>query len=317
MYNCTSDEPIKTSFVEKFVEKITNGRKERTHRYYEIFSARGFLLEFDSNFGKVRLSDNSHIEDCEFLEILQNINYKKIYNKPHQDSIKEDNKEDIVQGRHVYFDNINTQQFDLNNNQYLTEIFMNRIPVDIFRLNWGRDWYGKFNQFRKFECLPKIRVYDLEPFIARLVKSVSSIGISTWSSCEGHWGEPAYINFDRKYNRVWWQAIFNKFIRKKLNLICRWEWWENRCSISSPSGDLLELYLEIQDVARLIYDYRISLRNIKKDACSLLTNKHKSMNKKDLLSAFENLFEISITKNQSEKLGAAPTLFMSDLRSDG
>ncbi len=313
MYNCTSDELIKTSFVEKFVEKITNGRKERTHRFYEIFSARGFLLEFDSNFGKVRLSGNSHIEDCEFLEILQNINYKKIYNKPHQDSIKEDNKEDIVQGRHVYFDNINTQQFDINNNQYLTEIFMNRIPVDIFRLNWGRDWYGKFNQFRKFECLPKIRVYDLEPFIARLVKSVSSIGISTWSSCEGHWGEPAYINFDRKYQRVWWQTIFNKFIRKKLNLICRWEWWENRCSISSPSGDLLELYLEIQDVARLIYDYRISLRNIKKDACSLLTNKHKSMNKKDLLSAFENFFEISITKNQSEKIGAAPTLFMSDL----
>lgn len=305
MYNCTSDELIKTSFVEKFVEKITNGRKERTHRFYEIFSARGFLLGFDSNFGKVRLSDNSHIEDCEFLEILQNINYKKIYNKPHQDSIKEDNKEDIVQGRHVYFDNINTQQFDINNNQYLTEIFMNRIPVDIFRLNWGRDWYGKFNQFRKFECLPKIRVYDLEPFIARLVKSVSSIGISTWSSCEGHWGEPAYINFDRKYQRVWWQTILNKFIRKKLNLICRWEWWENRCSISSPSGDLLELYLEIQDVARLIYDYRISLRNIKKDACSLLTNKHKSMNKKDLLSAFENFFEISITKNQSEKIGAA------------
>ncbi len=296
MYGCTSDERMKTSIVEKFVEKITKGKEKHADCFYEIFSARGFLLEFDSNFGTVRLSDNSHIEDSEFLELLQNINYKKFCNKPHQDSIKNDNKEDIAHDHHVYFDTINTQQFDINDNQYLTEIFMNKIPIDLFRLNWERDWYGKFDQFKKLEYLPKIRVYDLEPFIARLVKSVSSIGISTWSSCEGHWGEPAYINFDRKYHRVWYQTIFNKFIRKKLHLICRWDWRGNRCSISSPRKDLLELYLEIQDVARLIYDHRVFLRNMKKYACSLLTNKHKSMNKKDLLSAFENFFEISTTK---------------------
>ena len=77
MSNCTSDEQTKTSFVEQFVKKITNGKKKRTDRFYEIFSSRGFSLEHDSNSGKVRLSDNSHIDDCEFLEILQNINYNK------------------------------------------------------------------------------------------------------------------------------------------------------------------------------------------------------------------------------------------------
>jgi hypothetical protein len=121
MSNCTSDEQTKTSFVEQFVKKITNGKKERTDRFYEIFSSRGFSLEYNSNSGKVRLSDNSHIDDCEFLEILQNINYKRIYNKPHQDSIKEDNKEDIDQYRHVYFDNIDTQQFDINKINNLQE----------------------------------------------------------------------------------------------------------------------------------------------------------------------------------------------------
>jgi hypothetical protein len=35
-------------------------------------------LEIDSSSEKVRLSDESHIDDCEFLEILQNINYKDI-----------------------------------------------------------------------------------------------------------------------------------------------------------------------------------------------------------------------------------------------
>jgi len=289
---------MNTSLVEKFVEKITNGKKERTDRFYKIFSARGFLLELDRDSGKVRLSNDSHIEDGEFLEILQNIKYKKIYNKPHQDSVDKDFNKDIVQDRHGYFDRIDTQLYDINNNRYLTEIFMHEIPVDIFRLNWERDWYGKFDQFKNVEHLPKIRVYDLEPFIARLVKSVSSLGISTWSSCEGHWGEPAYIKFDGKYPRIWCQAIFNKFITKKLNLVCRWEWcrWDERCSISSPNGDLLELYLEIQEVARLIYDHRISLRTMKKQVCSLLTDKHKNMNQKELLHIFESYFEELMAK---------------------
>ncbi|HEY4482167.1 MAG TPA: hypothetical protein VI489_04875 [Candidatus Brocadiaceae bacterium] len=281
------------SIVEKFVEKITHGKSERTDRFYEIFSARGFLLELDGLSGKVQLSDDSHSEDGEFLEMLQNSNYKKIYHKAHQDSIHKDFKENSVPDHRRYFDAIDTQLYDTDNHRYLTELFTHEIPVDIFRLNWERDRYGKFDQFKKSEYLPKIRVYDLEPFIARLVKSVSSIGISTWSSCEGHWGEPAYIKFDGKYHRLWCQAIFDTFVKKKLNLVCNWEWcgWDDRCFISSPGGDILELYLEIQNVARLIYDNRIFLRNSKKQICSLLTDKHKSMNKRNLLNVFECYFE--------------------------
>ncbi len=250
-------------------------------------------MEIDSGSEKVRLSDESHIDDCEFLEILQNINYKDICNKPHQDSINENDKEGDVSYRHVYLDDINIQLFDINNTQYLNEVFTNKIPIDLFRLNWERDWYGKFNQFKEIEHLPKVRVYDLEPFIARLAKAISSIGISTWSSCEGHWGKPAYIIFDRKYHRVWFQTILNKLIKEKLNLVCEWQWMENRCTISSPNEDPLEIYLELQDAARLIYNNRIYLRNMKKQLSSLLTNKHKNMNKKELLSVFEGFFEES------------------------
>lgn len=54
-------------------------------------------------------------------------------------------------------------------------------------------------------------------------------------------------------------------MEKKLNPVCNWEWWgwDERCFISSPNGDLLGLYLEIQDVARLVYDYRDFLRPVK------------------------------------------------------
>ena len=287
------------TIIEKFVEKVTDGKSRYTDRFYEIFSARGFLLEMNSGTKIVRLSQESHVDDCEFLEVLQNINYKKIYKKPHFDSIEEDGKEGVAQCQHSYFDSIDTQLFDIDNIKYLHELFTHVIPIDEFRLNWKRDWYGKFNQFKEVVHLPEIRVYDLEPFIARFAKAISSIGISTWSSCEGHWGTPAYVIFDRKYHRVWFQTLLNKFIRKKLNLVCNWTWLDNRCTISSPGKDILEMYLEIQKVARLIYHYRDSLINIKKHVISLLTNEHKRMNKKNLLNSFEGFFDAAISENQT------------------
>ena len=62
------------------------------------------------------------------------------------------------------------------------------------------------------------------------------------------------------------------------------------------------MYLEIQEVARLINHYRESLINIKKQVSSLLTNEHKKMNKKNLLNAFEDFFDESITGAQSNIL---------------
>ena len=291
------NEPI----IEKFVEKVTAGKSKHADRFYEIFKARGFLLERDSSSDIVRLSKESHLDDCEFLEALQDINYKKIYNKPHFDAIEED-KDDAARYRHAYYDNIDTRLFDIDNIKYLHELFTHVIPIDEFRLNWKRDWYGKFSQFKEVVHLPEIRVYDLEPFIARFAKAISSIGISTWSSCEGHWGTPAYVIFDRKYYRIWFNTLLNKFINKRLELVCNWRWLDNRCTISSPRNDIMEMYLEIQEVAGLIHQYRSSLINIKQDVASLLTNEHKKMNKKNLLNSFEGLFDATIDKDQSNIL---------------
>ncbi len=288
--------------IEKFVEKVTAGKSKHADRFYEIFTARGFLLERDSSAGIVQLSKESHLDDCEFLEALQNINYKKIYNKPHFDAIEEEDKDDATWYQHAYYDNIDTQLFDIDNIKYLHELFTHVIPIDEFRLNWKRDWYGKFSQFKDVVHLPEIRVYDLEPFIARFAKAISSIGISTWSSCEGHWGTPAYVIFDRKYYRIWFHTLLNKFIKKRLNLTCNWQWLDNRCTISSPGSDIMEMYLEIQEVARLIHQYRSSLINIKQHVASLLTNEHKKMNKKNLLNTFEEIFDATIDNGQSDIL---------------
>ena len=59
----------------------------------------------------------------------------------------------------------------------------------------------------------------------------------------------------------------------------------------------MEMYLELQEVARLLYNYRDSLVNIKRYVISLLTNEHKKMNKKNLLNSFEDFFDAAITEN--------------------
>ena len=71
--NYISGEQVETSIVEKVVEKITHGKSECAGRFYEIFSARGFLLDLDGSSGKVRLSEDSHSEDGEFLEMVQKL----------------------------------------------------------------------------------------------------------------------------------------------------------------------------------------------------------------------------------------------------
>lgn len=293
---------METFPVEIFIDKIVTGGKEHPERFYKIFSARGFLLDFNQSSGQVRLSSESHPEDGNFLEALQDINYKKLCNSPHQDAISGESG-NYTQYPHPYFTTINTHHFDIDNTQYLAEIFSQKIPVDLFRLNWERDWYGKYNQFRECTPIPKIRVYDLEPFIARLVKSVSSIGISTWSSCEGHLEESAYIKFDGKYHRLWFQTIFDKFIKKRVRLVCHWDWlgWDERCFISSTNKSKLESYLEIQDVASFIYDNRILLLETKKQLCALLTDTHKKMNKKELLNFFEDYWEELMSRTNQAK----------------
>ncbi|HJW86117.1 MAG TPA: hypothetical protein VJ440_05745 [Candidatus Brocadiaceae bacterium] len=277
---------MEPSIINNFITTITDGQQGHIHRFYEIFSARGFFLELDKATEIVRLSADSHAEDGGFLEALEDINYKHKYVGSHQDAIIHN---DTASAQHALFNTIDTRKYPINDIHYITALFTNEIPVDLFRLNWERDWYGKFEQFKGVDHIPQVRVFDLEPFIARLVKAFSSVGISTWSSCEGHCGEPAYIKFDGKYHRAWCQALFENVIRKKLNLSCSWEWsgWDNRCSIRSHSGNYLELYLEIQSVARFVYTNRDILSTMKTKLCPILTDAHKNMNQKTLLNTFE------------------------------
>lgn len=47
-------------------------------------------------------------------------------------------------------------------------------------------WKSSWNRFRKFPTGTKVPLIVIEPHVGLLVKALSAVGCSTWSSCEGH-----------------------------------------------------------------------------------------------------------------------------------
>ena len=60
---------MEPSIINNFITTITNGQQGHIHRFYEIFSARGFFLELDKATEIVRLSADSHAETDKVPEI--------------------------------------------------------------------------------------------------------------------------------------------------------------------------------------------------------------------------------------------------------
>ncbi|MEK6729919.1 MAG: hypothetical protein AABY76_07840, partial [Planctomycetota bacterium] len=64
---------MKPAIINNFITTITKSQQGHIHRFYEIFSARGFFLELDQATDSVRLGADSHAEDGGFLEALEDI----------------------------------------------------------------------------------------------------------------------------------------------------------------------------------------------------------------------------------------------------
>lgn len=216
---------------------------------FKLLSARGFLLELDNN--KLIVSDNSHKLDSEYLcQILDRflVGY-------------------------------------LNNSQ----IIVKKKPPNIFYLElFTHDDQSRYKTFDPFRYIgytfwsafkrrkhgPKIPVNRLDSFIACLVKAISSINVSTFSSCDGHGHHRPYIIFYSRYEALWFLAIFREIVAPNIRLNYDWSFYKKLydtfsvaylVSITSKEGynDIL-LFYEINMVADFLYKNRIYLRRLKK-----------------------------------------------------
>ncbi len=202
---------------------------------YEILSARGFFLELINNDAFV--SDNSHKEDSFAIDnILRTYNIGYVY----------DNRLIIVNS-----DNANK----------LKELFSEKHQIMREECCNFYDW----SYFKQREHGFKIPTMDLEPYIARYIKAISSIGLLTYSCCDGNHKteEPRVkIGFAGEASIIWHKYLWKAYLNDLFDL----NWEENYTSIVLTRKNREYVYRTINEVAAYIYNNRFWFRDLKKQS---------------------------------------------------
>lgn len=222
-----------------FADKIALSDHSFSQRLVRLLEARGFLLEYQNE--NISLSDNSYLvegqdlNDSEFLDRL------------------------LRQKGIGYVDNLDIKITSECNMDDLGELFLQHGGCSGFGYSYS-DWT---NFVRRLHA-QKIPVYLLDPFVARFVKAISSIGVWTHYSCDGHGKNQIKIGLAGKYNAAWFMTVLKSFLIKNTGGNCLWNLTkQGYLEISNPNNNVLGLYEEIQIVAEFFYSRRILLRQIK------------------------------------------------------
>ena len=272
--NSKLDEIFIESFFRMYFDylKPDNPKEE----LYEILNMRGFLLEPFDEKNNIKLSDNSFFGSGKnTYEIADNDFLKKRISSFAE--LNDNNELCIFRDTNM----LDYVRF-LINREHADDI--TRIGQETGPRSYNYNKLCSFDNLKNLEYGLKISVSELEPFIAKLIKSVNSIGLDTSMSCQGH-SENGYksdVYFYGCYNLIWFIVVFEKFVSRVLKISCNWTisqfddsddaWGSNVLTITHPDGDLLSQYFEILKVADFIYDNRLFLRRMKRGLRKLNDN---------------------------------------------
>lgn len=153
----------------------------------------------------------------------------------------------------------------------------------------------KFNYFCRYGRSFKIPVACLEPFIARLVRAFSLVGISTYSSCNGlgpSKNNSMHVGFIGIFHGLWAKNIFG-IILKTLGQSIKntYKFEPTSLTIKYDLKNYLEVYSEIHRIANFIIDKKDTLLDFKRQFCSYYGNEIKK-----LVGKNSDLDETIITK---------------------
>lgn len=214
----------------------TSNEKLRTVNFLKI---RGFLL--DERNSSWYVSDNSHIKD--FLDL------NDILTQNHMGEVDEYGK--VIIHQQVTAD-------------VLECLFKHKHRVQFESESNYRDWQW----FRRREHGYKIPTMDLDPFIAMYVKAISACGIETWFSCDGnnHRDYAIEIGMNGLPNIFWHKVLWEKLLATRFELP-----WEREYQYIPLYENKFKIYAELNKAAMFLYNYRMQLRDLKKNVMSIIT----------------------------------------------
>lgn len=199
---------------------------------YEVLCARGFLLERVGS--EIVISDNSHADDTRCLdEILRTYEVGQVCG-------------DVV------------LIYDMDNSQRLLQLFEGGQPIRQEMCCNYYDWRYFSRRVHGF----KVPTINLEPYIARYIKAISSAGLLTYSCCDGNHGEKesyVRIGFSGYPNIMWHRFLWQEYYSKRFAL----DWECNYTCIRITEDNRKDVYNELNRAAAEIYTDREALRKVK------------------------------------------------------
>ena len=216
-------------FFNALKEKCSNEKEYAA----EILKARGFLLEDEG----LILSDNSHRDDVTYLREL----------------LKEEN-----------LGKIRVNKIYINRGANVEKIFYKDNLISEVATSNGESW----KMFVHDSFAPKVPVRFLEPFVARYVKAINACGARTCGSCDGN--HRTRGNSQRLYvDCVYPSDILHEIIRKRLlaeRFNLNWNCSHGYSEIIFDKTNKWETYIEVNRAAEFLYNNRIKIRQIRREA---------------------------------------------------
>jgi hypothetical protein len=140
---------------------------------------------------------------------------------------------------------------------------------------WGsngpsRPWPERFVQRVHGFKLP---VRSLDGLVAYLVKALGAVGVITTDSCDGHCQRRVLVGVDRGCSSAW-TVMLMRHVETKLRLAQSWTVCDGYlAACRGKESDWVRFYLEVLDVADLLYQERIRLREIRSEIVKQLNER--------------------------------------------
>lgn len=242
--------------IENFFNAIREKCSDDEEYATEILKARGFLLE-DT---RLVLSDNSHKDDSVYLNEL----------------LTEEKLGEVKENEIFIRPNANVEKIFYSKNISGCEAF-----------SPGESW----KKFIHNSFASKVQLRLLEPFVGRYIKAISACGVSTCGSCDGNHSsrrnvQRILIDFTDNPNRFWHEIICKRLLDKRFKL----KWNSEYSAISFNKVNKWQTYTELNRAAEFLYNNRIKLREIRREASNRIT-----------CSMAKHLSSEELAKNFSEK----------------
>ncbi len=230
-----------------FLEKILEGCLTDFDKVYRLLTSRGFLLDIID--GEITVSDNSHKSDEKNLNdilVKSGIGYTK-------------NSKVIFR-----------EEYDWKRLLNLYDKVDN-VNDEVTRHNWSDCWTYFVSRTHGY----KVAAVGYEPYISKYLKATSSIGITTYFSCDAHHetlNKSIKIRFVSRFDLYWHKLLHESIFRFEDNPNFKWIYnttnSEDLGCIKKLSQDLESITMDYVSLIKMgdsIYDNRIQLRKLKSD----------------------------------------------------